>query len=161
MKTFWQLIASLAVLAAVFFAGRCSRPAATISVLERVDTIVKRDTIRETVFIPKIRYAHRVDTVYLSAPGDTVQIAVEVPIERKVYKTSDYRAEIEGYKPALVSMEVYRQTLTVTETRTVPVPDRRRWGLGIQAGYGAGLRDGRIVGAPYVGIGVSYDIFTW
>ncbi len=88
-------------------------------------------------------------------------VLVAVPIERTVYETDDYRAEIEGFRARLLSMEIYRQTQIVNTTQTLRAPDTRRWGLGIQVGYGASIRNGRIVAAPYLGIGIQYSIFTW
>jgi hypothetical protein len=119
------------------------------------------DTIRDTVLVPKIKYIARIDTVLLRVPGDTIQVEVEVPIERKTYQTEDYKAEIEGFRPSLVSMELYRQTQAITQIRTVAVPDRKRWGVGIQAGYGVGLQGGQVKTFPYIGVGVSYDIIRW
>lgn len=42
---------------------------------------------------------------------------VEIPIERKTYQTDDYKAVVEGWRPNLVSMEVYAKTTIVTTTR--------------------------------------------
>jgi hypothetical protein len=125
------------------------------------DTVVIRDTIREMV--PTIREVRivRVDTVFLRLPGDTVYVEVEVPIERKTYLTDDYRAEIEGFRPSLVSMEVYRKTRFVTQTQTVRVPDSRRWGIGVQAGYGLSAQQGVVRVHPYIGVGISCDILRW
>ncbi len=88
-------------------------------------------------------------------------VLVAVPIERTIYETEDYRAEIEGFRARLLSMEIYRQTQIVNTTRTLRVHDIRRWGLGIQAGYGATIRGGKIIGVPYIGIGVSYNLTSW
>lgn len=87
---------------------------------------------------------------------DSLRVPVVVPIERRVYVTADYRAEVEGYRPRLVSMELYRQTQVVTET---PVARPRRWGIGIQAGYGLAPRTGRW--EPYIGIGIQYSLWQW
>lgn len=86
----------------------------------------------------------------------SLRMPVVVPIERRVYVTSDYRAVVEGYRPSLVSMELYRQTQVVTER---PVARPRRWGIGLQAGYGLAPRTGRF--EPYIGIGVQYSIWQW
>jgi opacity protein-like surface antigen len=52
---------------------------------------------------------------------------------------------------------VFPKTTTITIRETIPVPDRRRWGIGIQAGAGVG-KEGL---TPYVGVGVSYNILSW
>lgn len=122
-----------------------------------VDTVIVRETIRDTVLVPQVRWLVRTDTVLLTLPGDTVRVEVEVPIERKVYQTEDYMATVEGFRPALVDMEVYRHTQYVTRTETVKVSDRRRWGLGVQIGYGYNFD--RFY--PYVGVGLQYSLITW
>lgn len=155
MKTVWAAILTLLLLAGSFVLGRVTKP---VPVPEhRVDTVVLRDTVRDTVRIPKVSYYVRTDTVFLAVPGDTVRIEVEVPIERKVYRTDDYRATIEGFRPSLVDIEIYRRTEFVTRTETIRVPVKRRWGIGLQAGYGYNFD--RFY--PYVGIGLQYSIVSW
>ena len=87
---------------------------------------------------------------------DSLRVPVVVPIERRVYVTADYRAVVEGYRPRLVSMELYRQTQVVTETAAARP---RRWGIGIQAGYGLAPRTGHF--EPYIGVGIQYSIWQW
>jgi hypothetical protein len=91
--------------------------------------------------------------------GLSDRVTVDVPIERKVYKTSDYRAEIEGFRPQLISMEVYRQTQFIDRTQTILVPDPRRWGIGVVTGYGMTVQDGRVRGGLFLGVGASYSLF--
>ena len=62
------------------------------------------------------------DTVYLSLPQET-----------KVYGDSTYTAQVSGYRPELDWVEVYPQTEVVT--RNIFVDSRKRWGIGLQAGY--------------------------
>ena len=124
----WGYLLSAALLAGAFLAGRWTKPC----------------TAPESV---------RCDTVLTA---DTLLVPVVVPIERRVYVTADYRAEVEGYRPRLVSMELYRQTQVVTET---PAARPQRWGIGIQAGYGLAPRTGRF--EPYIGVGIQYSIWQW
>ncbi len=162
MKTIRQITLAFLLLTASFLVGWSLRPKCpTVSILERVDTVFVRDTIRDTVRIPQTRYVVRIDTVRLQVAGDTVYIDAQIPIERKEYQTDDYKAVIEGWRPELIAMEVYRQTWFIDRVQTVSVPDRRRWGLGIQAGYGASIRGGKIVGVPYIGIGAQYNLIIW
>lgn len=213
MKKLFRILALAVLIAATFIAGRHSRPQTNV-IFRGVDTLVVRDTIRDTLLIPRTVTLVRIDTVFLrpvalSTPSTTLLVpgtlaraplsaslgipgtltpeipieqkkpaappknlfadsnlaanlvAVEVPIERKVYQTDDYRAEIEGFRASLVSMEVFRKTQIVTERVEIRTPDRRRWGIGIQAGYGATLRDNRLTATPYLGVGLSYNLFTW
>jgi hypothetical protein len=58
-------------------------------------------------------------------------------------------------------MEVYRRTQFVTQIQIVKVPDNRRWGIGLQAGYGLSVQGGFVKAHPYLGVGVQYSIFKW
>ena len=90
-----------------------------------------------------------------SAPDSAL---VDIPIERRVYEEDSlYRAVVSGWHPSLDTLMVYSKTTTITIREKVPIPDRRRWGIGIQAGAGA-TRNGL---TPYVGVGVSYNLLTW
>jgi hypothetical protein len=95
----------------------------------------------------------------MQAVRDTVRVEVKVPVERKVYETENYRAVVEGFRPTLVEMEVYRNIPIITrETTLAPArPKPGRWGVGIQAGYGLTT----LGPAPYIGIGIQYSIITW
>lgn len=104
----------------------------------RTEYVLVRDTLRlhDTLFVP-------------------------ITIEKRVYKDSLYRAEISGYKPSLDKIEIYQQTRTITRVEQVLVKDKKRWGLGIQAGYGVGIHSGVVYTTPYIGVGVSYNLLRW
>ena len=118
----------------------------------------------------KIQTVVKLDTVLISAPiavfwqilpNDTVRIG-DTLLHRKrvVYEDSLYRAVVSGYvDPRLDSIKVFPKTVYQVETNDVyhPVPiksKKKRWGLGLQAGYG-------YPGGFYVGAGVSYDLWQW
>lgn len=118
----------------------------------------------------KIQTVVKTDTVFISAPmavfwqilpNDTVRIG-DTLLHRKrvVYEDSLYRAEVSGYvDPRLDSIKVFPKTVYQVETNDVyhPViakPKKKRWGVGLQAGYG-------YPGGFYVGAGVSYNLFMW
>ena len=88
------------------------------------------------------------DTVYLSLPQET-----------KVYGDSTYTAQVSGYRPELDWVEVYPQTEVVT--RNIFVDSRKRWGIGLQAGYEMLVYNGDMYLSPYIGIGISWDIVRW
>jgi hypothetical protein len=148
-----------------FFAGRltkCCPEVATTPPIVRTDTVFRRDTIVIKQKEPVAQYVIRTDTIRVKQTHtDTVYVEVEIPIERKVYKTDDYRAEIEGFRPNLVSIEIYPLTKYITNERLIEVPDRKRWGIGVNAGYGAMLQQGAVKAYPYVGVGVQYNIIRW
>ncbi len=116
----------------------------------------------------KIQTVVKTDTVLISAPmavfwqvlpNDTVRIG-DTLLHRKqaVYEDSLYRAVVSGYvDPRLDSMTVYPKTVYQTVTNDIYhtiKPKKKRWGLGLQAGYGYPC-------GFYVGAGVSCNLFTW
>ena len=156
----WGYMLAAALLAGAFAAGRWTRCRTSEPTVRR-DTVMLRDTLTVPVPAPSATEVVRRDTCWLVRcdtvrRADTLRIPVAVPVERRVYATADYRAVVEGYRPSLVSMELYRQTQVVTER---PVARPRRWGIGLQAGYGLAPRTGRL--EPYIGIGVQYSIWQW
>ncbi len=161
MKVIQGIIAIICIAAGIVFGRYVFPDCPTVSILERVDTVVVRDTIRDTVLVPVNRYLVRVDTVRVKIASDTIYVDVEVPIHRRVYQTDDYRATIEGFRPELIAMDVYRQTHYITKIETVPVPDRKRWGIGLNVSYSAGFNNGQLIMIPTAGIGVSYNLFRW
>ena len=156
----WGYILAAALLAGAFLAG-CWTRCRTSELTVRRDTVILHDTLTVSVPAPSATEVVRRDTCWLVRcdtvwRADTLRIPVAVPVERRVYATADYRAVVEGYRPSLVSMELYRQTQVVTET---PAARPRRWGVGIQAGWGFAPRTGRL--EPYIGIGIQYSIWQW
>jgi hypothetical protein len=148
---------------AVFYAGRNWAIKRDISgYAERVDTLVVRDTIVQEK--PVYRTISQVRTEYVPV-CDTIRIQdtlfVPVPIETKVYEDSLYRAEVSGYLASLDRLEIYQQERIITQTIPVQVRERKRWGIGVQAGYGVSIPNGKPVLSPYIGIGVSYDLIRW
>ena len=146
----------LVVLLAIACVAVCFRP------LEPLPAEIRTET--------KIQTVVKTDTVLISAPiavfwqilpNDTVRIG-DTLLHRKrvVYEDSLYRAVVSGYvDPRLDSMQVFPKTVyqTVTNDIYYPVvvkPKKKRWGLGLQVGYG-------YPGGFYVGGGVSYNLWQW
>lgn len=148
---------------AVFYAGRnWAIRRDTTGDTERVDTLVVRDTIVQEM--PVYRTITQVRTEYVPV-CDTIRIRdtlfMPVPIERKVYEDSLYRAEVSGYKASLDRIDIYQQERIVKQIETIFVKERKRWGIGVQAGYGIGIANGMPYLSPYIGIGISYDLIRW
>lgn len=135
-------------------------PAETV----RTDTLRIRDTILVDRPVPvEVRTTDTmlvaaVDTVQVRV-RDTVRVMVQVPREVRVYSDSLYRAQVSGYRSSLDWVEVYPQTVVVT--KIISADSRKRWGIGMQAGYGAYVAGRQVMLAPYVGIGISYNILSW
>lgn len=139
MKTCWQIAVVVLCVWLVFLAtcNRVDRPQVSIA-----DTVIVRDTIRDTVLTPKKIYIVRHDTIRIklpigetAGPKDSIQIEVPVPITRKEYRTKDYNAIIEGFNPKLLSMEVFPITKTITNTVTKYNQPRLQIGVGVGVGY--------------------------
>lgn len=153
----------LAALLLAYCAGcNTAQQRAISSAIQQADTLVIHDTI--TREMPVYITNTRVRTEYVPV-RDTLRLHdtlfVPITIEKRVYKDSLYRAEISGYKPSLDKIEIYQQTRTVTKVEQVLVKDKKRWGLGIQAGYGVGIHSGVVYTTPYIGVGVSYNLLRW
>lgn len=144
----WILVILL-VLALVFSWSRKTTPETKVI----RDTVTVIDTFIDSV--PRtflVRFDHW-DTVYFPLMVNdsdlTDSIPFVIPIEKKEYRTDHYRAIVSGYKPSLDLVEIYSKTQTITVT-----PKKKRWGLGLQAGYG-------YPGGWYVGAGISYNLINW
>ncbi len=122
-----------------------------------------KETIRTET---KIQTVVRYDTILISAPiamfltftNDTIQIGdTVVQREQAYYEDSLYRAWVSGYRPRLDSLQVFPKTVYQTVTNDVYhtiIQKKKRWGLGLQAGYG-------YPSGVYVGVGVSYNLWQW
>lgn len=118
----------------------------------------------ETLIKTKIKTVVRVDTQLISAPmavfwqfaGDTIHIGdTVVQREQVVYQDSLYKAWVSGYRPKLDKLEIYPRTITHTITNDIYHPTKKkRWGIGLQVGYGYPT-------GAYMGVGVSYNLFQW
>ena len=120
------------------------------------DTIIIRDTFvqNKPIYVTKIK----LDSVLVPV-CDTVNIhdTTFVWLQREQVQWADSLCKVyaSGIQPQVDSVEHY-----VTEKYIyIPVEKvkKTRWGLGVQAGAGAS-KDGL---TPYVGVGVSYNIFSW
>lgn len=163
MKAQMIYVIALALLALAFGLGRYTAEPVRI-VEERVqrDTLVIRDTV--THYAPKYIERHTRDTIRVPVTEirhDTV--AVYVPREVRVYEDTRYRAEVSGYQPSLDRIDIFTQTEIVTQHTAQVVKQKTRWGLGISAGYGIAINvaDQAFKPAPYIGLGIHYNIISW
>ena len=126
---------------------------------EKVDTVYVCDTI--TREMPVYRVSRVTDTIRVHT-SDTVRIVtdstVEIVREQRVYEDSTYRAVVSGYRPSLDTIAVYpRHSVVTLYSNNVVQGQKKRWGLGVQAGYGV-TGDGL---SPFIGVGINYNILTW
>ena len=119
------------------------------------DTLIVWDTI----FIDKpIWVTSKVrDSVRFAVPkaqADTVHdtLFVYLPQQEIVWTDSLCSVYAHGINPVIDSVAHFLPTKTI-----IPKPNPKRWGIGIQAGYGAS-EDGL---SPYIGIGVTYSLIRF
>lgn len=91
----------------------------------------------------------------ISEPQEPDSVSVQIPITQKVYETDRYRAVVSGYQPSLDDLLIYQPT-QVVQVKNKP----KRWGIGLQVGYGVTVKNTPQF-TPYIGIGVSYNLFQF
>lgn len=126
-----------ALLLAVALGFLGGRRGITQSLLERVDTLVIRDTLIDyRPVVTEVRTV-RVDTVRLAVaqPSDTVvvhdTVVVEVPIVFSRYRGDNYDIGVSGFRTELEYVKVYPQTKIVTKGYSI---EPKRWGFGVAVG---------------------------
>ena len=139
-----------------------AKPETILEERERIDTLIIRDTI--THYMPQYIHRHTRDTIRVPI-RETIHdtVAVYLPRETRVYEDARYRAEVSGYEPSLDRIDIYTQTQVVTKDVTQVVKQKTRWGLGISAGYGVTINttDQTFRPAPYIGVGIHYNLISW
>lgn len=122
---------------------------------------VRTDVICDTVYLT--------DAVMISAPIASSETIVQykpypvtridtirdtafvyIPITQTVYRDSLYTAWVSGYSAKLDSIELYNRIQTITVHDKVK---RKRFGIGLQVGYGFPY-------GAYAGVGLSYNLFN-
>lgn len=84
---------------------------------------------------------------------------VVIPITQTVYEDSTYTAYVSGYRANLDSLifRIPREVTTITNTH---YQKPKQCSVGIQVGYGMTLK-GTPQFTPYIGVGVSYNLFSF
>ena len=96
-----------------------TKPVETITKIERrVDTIKLRDPVPAYTTLKSYQFFDfPVEKVIYVDSSSNVQ--VEIPIEQKTYRDSNYMAIVSGFNPKLDYIETYNNTTTVTTTNVV------------------------------------------
>ena len=94
------------------------------------------DTVKESYPVP-VR-EEIVDTLRIVI-RDTVRVKdtlyMNLPLEKKLYASSEYYAEVSGYRPSLDYIEVYPKTKIVKEYVSQPTTNRNTLSFGIEPSY--------------------------
>lgn len=151
----------LAVIAVLLLLKTCSGPAVVVKEVVKSDTVtlIKVDTVVIEKPVPVRVIEKRTDTLTIYRNGDTV--LVPVPIRQYAFRDSLYALDVCGFNVSVDRLEVYPRTVykTINTSTERTIKDNRRWGLGIQAGYGYGFDSRKL--SPYIGIGIQYSLWRW
>lgn len=131
---------------------------------ERVDTLVIYETklVEKPVFVEK----KVVEKVSVPVPvSDTMMVhdTIYVYMDREQVHWQDSLSDVyaSGYDVQVDSVRHNIQTQVITKERDVIVKVKPKWSVGVHAGYGAFANNGQISASPYIGVGVSYNLFSW
>ena len=155
------LLFALGAAAGMLLSRSCSYKGHTGTVPGRVDTLYVRDTTVEIrpVFDAEITVPDMVVVIEDSIIVKDDSLLV-LPMQQRHYKGENYEAWVSGYRPRLDSVWVFPETRYIT-TENISVEPRKRWGIGIQAGYGVGISSGQVRAFPYIGVGISYNLIRF
>ena len=147
---------AVAVLLGFLVGQRCPRNGVGEAPTIKVDTLFIRDTIKVT---EPISVTKRVVDSIPYPVTDTLRLrdTLYVYLEREQIRWEDTLAVVyaSGVMPQVDSVIHHTESLIIT--KEIPVIKKTRWGLGVQAGVGAGK--GGLT--PYVGVGISYNLISW
>ena len=145
----WILVILLTVVCVVAWFRPHEPLPAEIRTETKVKTVVKVDTLLISAPMAPLLVFRLTDTMRI---GDTV-----VHREQAYYEDSLYRVWVSGYRPRLDSLQIFPKTVYQTVTNNIYhtiTPKKKRWGLGLQVGYG-------YPGGLYLGVGMSYNLWWW
>ncbi|MBO4718962.1 MAG: hypothetical protein J5658_03710 [Prevotella sp.] len=153
----WLLVAIVLFLAGLITGNLTAKREPETIVKVQIDTLYRYDTIR--VETPKIIEKRVVDTMTVEVVDYKVvhdTAFVNLPREEVEYRDTSYRAVVSGFNPRLEELEIYQKERIVTiQTERVIKPSP--WALSVSAGYGVSTKGL----TPYIGVGVSYNLYTF
>lgn len=153
---------AVAVLLGFLVGQRCPRNGVGEAPTIKVDTLFIRDTIRVTEPISVTKRV--VDSIpYLVTDTLRLRDTLYVVLEREQIRWEDSLSVVyaSGVMPQVDSVIHHTENLIITREIPVIQVKKTRWGIGVQAGYGATLQGNVVNLQPYVGIGISYNILSW
>lgn len=161
MRKFFTITGILVILASIGLNIYLLTKPAPDADIEYIETI-KYDTIRDTVpqLVSKTYVRTKYDTLVMREviPGDTVKVAVELPLEQKYYKVDSlYEAFVSGYDPNLDSIRIFYKTKEITEIRIQK--ENRRWSLGPAVWGGYDINSNKL--GYGVGLSLQYNLIKF
>lgn len=128
---------------------------------ERVDTLVVYETklVEKPVFVEK-KVIEKVPVPV----SDTIIVhdTIYVYMNREQVHWQDSMSDVyaSGYDVQVDSVRHNIQTQVITKERDVIVKVKPKWSIGVHVGYGVYIGD-RVSAAPYVGVGITRNVFSW
>jgi len=158
------LIISLLAIIGISSIGNCTKKG-----VQDAEFVIQQDTIYiyDTIRIEKpVLKLSRITDTFLVRTVDTIRLKdtlyFALPREQKMYKEENYQAWISGYRPELDSIHLFHKThQIITSTTIQPKPKPRRWGIGIQVGYGVTIQQNTLKPTPYIGIGLTKNLLSF
>lgn len=123
----------------MFFSYRIGQSNVKETIIERIDTIIKTDTITIIKPIEKKVYITKyvTDTLYTT---DSIKAEVNIPIENKVYTDdSTYYIGISGFKASLDTLRLFPRQTTIYKEKVREIKSKQplfEFKPSIGVGYG-------------------------
>lgn len=139
----------------------CSRGDSSVGATCDTVTVVRCDTFR--VITPSAAGVTDLGLRMMTLPAwrcggvESCSVTVGLPVERKVYSDSTYRAVVSGIGVSLDSMEVYRRHTFTSVTRMPEKWRDKRWVIGPSVGVGF---DGQRF-RPFAGVTLTYRFLSF
>ncbi|MCM1454830.1 MAG: hypothetical protein NC193_09920 [bacterium] len=115
---------------------------------------VPRDSVVTRYVTVRLPVTHPPDTA-AGTCASTDSADVDVPLSSVEFRDSTYRIWASGFRVSIDSLRIYPRTEYVT--LTPPAPRRHRWHIGPTVGYGLTPHGPE----PFIGISVTYSLFSW
>ena len=128
------------------------------------DTII--NTIRDfdTVYVAKTKYKdiHHYDTIHhFDTITNQEKVYIYDTLHNYAFNEKDYDLDINAVRLDNYKLDIHaRDTITTTQTiyKTIYKPKRNMITIGLQGGYGYGIKSKEL--EPYVGLGININLFT-
>ena len=157
-----SIVAFLGIMLCSFLIGYgCGQNQPTINEVEKVDTLFICDTI--TQYEPILEERVVLEKIFVPVTDTLLQhdtLYVYLEREQVVWQDSLARVYASGILPQIDSVQHFISERIVTRELTQVVKKPCKWGIGVHAGYGIQLGE-QVRTAPYIGVGVSYNILSW
>lgn len=134
----YVIVMIIGIASGMVLCRQCTRYQSELVV--QTDTLIVRDTVVD--WWPLEVKTETVDTMLIEV-RDTVRVRdtlyLPISIQKKLYASSEYYAEVSGYRPRLDYIEVYPKTVYITQTECVESVSKNQFSIGIGAEYHRGF----------------------